>query len=45
MPIFKKEPAHIHLIGKSEGGNAVCTGTALEAPGLIFKAVLKFIAE
>jgi hypothetical protein len=39
------EPVHIHLTGKSEGANAVCTGTAVEVPGLIFKAVLKFIHD
>src|SRR4051794_8560227 len=43
--IFNMESVHINLIGKSEGQNAVCTGTALEVPGLIFKAVLKFIHE
>jgi hypothetical protein len=39
------EPVHIHLAGKSEGPNAVCTGTAVEVPGLIFKAVLTFIHD
>ncbi len=43
--IFKKEPVHIHLVGKSDGKNAVCTGTSPEAPGLIFKAVLKFMGD
>jgi hypothetical protein len=43
--IFKLEPVHIELMGRSNGLNAVCTGTAVEVPGLIFKAVLRFIAE
>src|SRR5258707_15252257 len=43
--VFNMEPVHIHLTGKSEGQNAVCTGTAVEVPGLIFKAVLKFIHD
>ena len=42
--VFNMEPAHIRLVGKLDGVNAVCTGTAAEAPGLIFKVVLKFIA-
>ena len=43
--VFNMEPVHIHLTGKSEGPNAVCTGTAVEVPGLIFKAVLNFIHD
>jgi hypothetical protein len=43
--VFNREPVHIHLVGKSDGLNAVCTGTAAEVPGLIFKAVLNFISE
>src|SRR3954471_21105274 len=43
--IFNMESVHINLIGKSDGLNAVCTGTAEEVPGLIFKAVLKIIHE
>jgi len=43
--VFNMESVHINLIGKSEGRNAICTGTAEEVPGLIFKAVLKFIHE
>src|SRR5436853_7303800 len=43
--VFNMDSVHINLIGKSEGRNAVCTGTAEEVPGLIFKAVLKFIHE
>ena len=43
--VFNMEPVHIHLTGKSEGANAVCTGTAVEVPGLIFKAVLNFIHD
>jgi hypothetical protein len=43
--VFNMEPVHIHLVGKSDGENAVCTGTATEVPGLIFKAVLKFISD
>lgn len=43
--VFNMEPVHIHLAGKSEGPNAVCTGTAVEVPGLIFKAVLTFIHD
>jgi hypothetical protein len=27
--VFNMEPVHIHLTGKSEGANAVCTGTAV----------------
>jgi hypothetical protein len=42
--VFNMEPAHIRLAGRLDGVNAVCTGTAAEAPGLIFKVVLKFIA-
>jgi hypothetical protein len=42
--VFNMEPAHIRLVGRLDGVNAVCTGTAAEAPGLIFKVVLKFIA-
>lgn len=43
--VFNMEPVHIHLVGKSDGANAVCTGTAAEVPGLIFKAVLNFISN
>jgi hypothetical protein len=43
--VFNMEPVHIQLVGKSDGENAVCTGTATEVPGLIFKAVLKFISD
>jgi hypothetical protein len=43
--VFNMDSVHINLIGKSEGLNAVCTGTAEEVPGLIFKAVLKFVHE
>jgi len=43
--VFNMEPVHIHLASKSEGPNAVCTGTAVEVPGLIFKAVLTFIHD
>jgi hypothetical protein len=43
--VFNMESVHINLIGKSDGLDAVCTGTAEEVPGLIFKAVLKFIHE
>ena len=43
--VFNMEPVHIHLAGKSEGANAICTGTAVEVPGLIFKAVLTFIHD
>jgi hypothetical protein len=43
--VFNLEPVHIDLMGRSDGLNAVCTGTAVEVPGLIFKAVLKFIAD
>ena len=43
--VFSKEPVHIHLVGKSDGANAVCTGTAAEVPGLIFKAILHFISK
>ncbi len=43
--VFNMEPVHIHLTGKSEGPNAICTGTAVEVPGLIFKAVLTFIHD
>jgi hypothetical protein len=43
--VFDMDSVHINLIGKSEGLNAVCTGTAEEVPGLIFKAVLRFIHE
>jgi hypothetical protein len=43
--VFNMDSVHINLIGKSDGLNAVCTGTAVEVPGLIFKAVLKFIHE
>jgi hypothetical protein len=39
------DSVHIHLTGKSEGLDAICTGTAIEVPGLIFKAVLKFVHE
>jgi hypothetical protein len=42
--VFKREPVHIHLVGKLDGVNAVCTGTAAEVPGLIFKVILNFIA-
>src|SRR5206468_7644850 len=28
--VFNMEPVHIHLAGRSEGANAVCTGTAVE---------------
>jgi hypothetical protein len=31
MCLFNMEPVHIHL---SEGQNAVCTGTAVEVPGI-----------
>ncbi len=41
--VFNMDSVHINLIGKSDGLNAVCTGTAVEVPGLIFKAVLKLI--
>jgi len=43
--VFNREPVHIHLVGRSDGANAVCTGTAVEVPGLIFKAVLNFISN
>jgi T3SS negative regulator,GrlR len=43
--VFNMESVHIHLIGKSDGLDAICTGTALEVPGLIFKAILKFVHE
>lgn len=43
--VFNMESVHINLIGKSDGLDAVCTGTAEEVPGLIFKAVLQFIHE
>ena len=43
--VFNMESVHINLVGKSDGLNAVCTGTAEEVPGLIFKAMLKFIHE
>jgi hypothetical protein len=43
--VFNMDSVHIHLIGKSEGLDAICTGTAIEVPGLIFKAVLKFVHE
>jgi hypothetical protein len=34
--VFNLEPVHIELLGRSDGLNAVCTGTAVEVPGLIF---------
>jgi hypothetical protein len=43
--VFSMESVHIHLTGKSEGLDAICTGTAAEVPGLIFKASLKFLHE
>jgi len=43
--VFNMESVHINLVGKSDGPNAVCTGTAVEVPGLIFKAVLKLVHE
>jgi hypothetical protein len=42
--VFNSEPVHIQLVCKLDGVNAVCTGTAAEAPGLIFKVVLNFVA-
>jgi T3SS negative regulator,GrlR len=43
--VFGMESVHIHLTGKSDGLDAICTGTAVEVPGLIFKATLKFLHE
>ena len=43
--VFNREPVHIHLVGRSDGANAVCTGTAVEVPGLIFKAILNFMSK
>jgi hypothetical protein len=43
--VFNREPVHIHLVGRSDRANAICTGTAVEVPGLIFKAVLNFISN
>jgi hypothetical protein len=42
--VFNREPVHIQLVCKLDGVNAICTGTAAEVPGLIFKVVLNFIA-
>ena len=43
--VFNMEPVHIQLTGLPDGPNAICTGTAKQVPGLIFKAVLTFISE
>jgi hypothetical protein len=43
--VFNMDSVHINLVGRLDGLNAVCTGTAVEVPGLIFKALLKFIHE
>jgi hypothetical protein len=43
--VFNREPVHIQLMGVSDGPNAICTGTATEVPGLIFKVVLTFISD
>ena len=43
--VFNVEPVDIQLTGIIDGANAICTGTAKQVPGLIFKAVLTFISE
>ena len=43
--VFNMEAVHIQLTGIMDGPNAICTGTAKQVPGLIFKAVLTFISD
>jgi hypothetical protein len=43
--VFGKDSVTISLAGKSSGGSATCTGTAAEAPGVTFQAVLTHISD
>jgi len=43
--VFNMEPVNIQLTGMFDGPNAICTGTAKQVPGLIFKVVLTFVSE
>jgi hypothetical protein len=43
--VFGKDGVTISLVGKSSGTGANCTGTAAEAPGVTFQAVLSYISD
>jgi hypothetical protein len=46
MPsVFGVDAVNINLMGKSSSTSANCTGTAAEAPGLTFQAVLNRISN
>jgi hypothetical protein len=43
--VFGLDEVNINLTGKSSGANVTCIGTAAEAPGVIFEAVLTRISD
>lgn len=43
--VFNIDEVHIQMTGMMDGPNAICTGTAQEVPGLIFKALMTFIGN
>ena len=43
--VFGVDVVNINLTGKSSGTSATCTGTAAQAPGLTFQAVLTRISN
>jgi hypothetical protein len=43
--VFNVDDVSIQLTGVLDGPNAICTGTATQVPGLIFKAMLTFISD
>jgi hypothetical protein len=45
LSVFGVDAVNITLTGKSSGTGANCTGTAAEAPGLTFQAVLSRISD
>jgi hypothetical protein len=45
VSVFGIDAVNISLTGKSSGASATCTGTAKQAPGLTFQAVLTRISD
>jgi hypothetical protein len=44
ISVFGMDRVHIRLSGTTNGDSALMTGTATEAPGITFRAVLKRLA-
>jgi hypothetical protein len=45
VSVFGKDRVHINLRGASKENSAVATGTAIEAPGIAFKAMLSRLTD